>query len=236
MATTLTIHNAIKFTQPILKNQPLAVSNLEPGLTVANIVLQRMLGPPLRWRFNRNTFTFVTVAGTTDYVVVINDLGFLENDSIWIVDPSSNITGLGGKISLAKTSAQGRPTLIAPQSDDNQGNITFRLSNAPDAVYTITGPYQKKATLITSDASPWGVVPDEFSYIFNLGFLTFSSLLVNDSRFPIFEKWFIGALLGAQDGLSIQEKNIFLGSWMADLGTVARAQGSVNQGVAGRGN
>lgn len=237
MATTLTIQNSVNFTQPFLKNQPLAVTNQEPGLTAANIVLQRILGAPFRWRFNRNTFTFstvVTTPPTTDYVVTITDLGFTED--IWLLDSLSNTYQLNGELSLAVDNNVSRPTLVALQNDDNEGHITFRLQNAPDQVYTCNGTYQKKAALITSYASQWGPVPDEFSYIFNLGFLTITSLLVNDSRFPIFEKWFIGALLGAQDGLSAQEKNIFLGNWMADMATVARAQGNVNQGVAGRGN
>lgn len=237
MATTLTIQNTVNFTQPFLKNQPVFVSNIEPGITVGNIVLQRILGAPFRWRFNRNTFTFptvVTVPPTTDYAVTINDLGFVEN--IWLVDADGNTWELTGELSLAVDNNVSRPTLYALQNDDNDGHITFRLQNAPDLVYTVNGCYQKKAGLITSPGSQWGVVPDEFSYIFNMGFLTMTSLLVNDSRFPIFEKWFIGALLGAQDGLSTQEKNIFLGNWMADLATVARAQGNVNQGIAGRGN
>lgn len=235
MASTLTIQNAINFARPILKNQPLDVNNLDPALTAANIVLQRMLGAPFRWRFNRNTFTFttaITTPPTVDYVVTITDLGFIEDQ--WLVDPSNNIFQLNGELSLAKDNSVTRPTLIAPQNDNNAGSITFRLQNAPDKVYVVNGTYQKKAPLLTSYASPWAPIPDEFSYIYNLGFLCFTSLLVNDSRFPIFEKWFVGSLLGAQDGLSEQEKNIFLGNWMADLSTVGRSQGKLNSGVAGR--
>jgi hypothetical protein len=234
MASTLTIQNAINFCTPILKNQPLLVSNIEPGVTVGNIVLQRMLGAPFRWRFNRNTFTFTTVQGTTDYTTALYDLGFMETQ--WIADVSGNIYELNGELSLAVDNSQTRPTLMSPQSDNNAGTIVWRLQNAPDAFYTVNGVYQKKAPLLSSPASTWNPVPDEFSYIFNLGYLCFTSLLVNDSRFPIFEKWFVGALLGAQDGLSEQEKNIFLGNWMADISTVTRAQGRVNSGVAGRGN
>lgn len=235
MACTLTISNAEQFCKPILKNQPLAVTNNEPALTVGNIVLQRMLGAPFRWRFNRNSLTFTTITGQTDYSVTVNDLGFIETQ--WIVDASGNGNELDGAISLAVDTSQTRPTKIAPQADNNAGTIVWRLSQAPDNVgYTVNIVYQKKAPLLTSLASTWNPVPDEFSYIFNLGYLCFTSLLVNDSRFPIFEKWFVGALLGAQDGLSEQEKNIFLGQWMADITTVTRAQGRVNSGVAGRGN
>jgi hypothetical protein len=233
MASTLTIQNAVNFATPILKNQPIAVSNWEPGLTAGNIVLQRMLGAPFRWRFNRSTYTFVTVVGQTDYPITLVNLGFIEDQ--WIVDSTGTIYPLAGAISLVPDQSQTRPTQIAPQNDNNAGQITFRIAQAPDAIYTVNGVYQKKAPLLGSYASPWAPVPDEFSYIFNLGFLCFTSLLVNDSRFPIFEKWFVGALLGAQDGLSEQEKNIFLGNWIADISTLTRGQGKVNQGVAGRG-
>jgi hypothetical protein len=78
------------------------------------------------------------------------------------------------------------------------------------------------------------VVPDEFSYIYNDGFLAMMMLLVNDSRFPIFENYFISRLLGAQDGLTDQERDIFLANWMRVLQTVTRSQGNTNAGVAGR--
>jgi hypothetical protein len=234
MASTLTIQNAINWAGPMLKNQPLTVSNQEPALTVGNIVLQRMLAAPCRWRFNRNTFTFVTVVGQTDYTVTLADLGFIEDQ--WIVDSAGTIYPLNGAISLVPDKSQTRPTQMAPQNDNSAGTIIFRLAQAPDAVYTVNCVYQKKATLLTSVASPWAPVPDEFSFCFNFGFLAFSSLLVNDSRFPIFEKWFASSLLGLQDGMSEQEKNIFLGNWMADLSTIARSQGRVNSGVAARGN
>src|ERR1700677_3681833 len=235
MACTLTISNAEQFCKPILKNQPLAVTNNEPALTVGNIVLQRMLGAPFRWRFNRNSLTFTTITGQTDYSTTVNDLGFIETQ--WIADANGNIYELEGALSLAVDSTETRPNLITPQADNNAGTIVWRLSQAPDSVgYTVNIVYQKKAPLLSSLASTWNPVPDEFSYIFNLGYLCFTSLLVNDSRFPIFEKWFVGALLGAQDGLSEQEKAIFLGQWTNDMSTVTRAQARVNSGVAGRGN
>jgi hypothetical protein len=234
MAATFTIQDAVNFVTPILKNQPVAVSNNNPALTAGNIVLQRMLGPPCRWRFNRNTFTFTTTAGTTDYTTTINDLGFMEDQ--WCTDTSGVIYPLNGALSLVPDQTQTRPTQMAPQSDNNAGSIVWRLSQCPDAVYIVNGVYQKKAPLLSSLASTWAPVPDEFGYIYNNLYLAYTSILVNDSRFPIFEKWGVGALLGAQDGLSEQEKNIFLGNWMADISTVTRAQGRVNSGVAGRGN
>ena len=232
MATTLTLQNAINFATPILKNQPLMVSNFEPALSAANIVLGTILGPPFRWRFNRNTLSFPITSASTDYVQSLPDFGFLETQ--WLTDSGGAIHQLTGAIALAKESASARPTLLAAEFDDNAGNITFRVDRVPDQNYTVNGDYQKKAIMMTSPASPWGVVPDEFSYIFNEGFLSLMMLLVNDSRFPIFENYFTSRLLSAQDGLTDQARDIFLGNWMRVLQTVQRAQGMTNLATAGR--
>jgi hypothetical protein len=233
MATTLTVQNSINFAQPILKNQPLMVSNMEPALSAANMILQIILGPPFKWRFNRNTFNFaITEAGGTDYPTALTDFGFLECQ--WLKDASGNIYQLNGAVALAIDGNQSRPVDIETEFDDNAGNITFRMKPAPDQNYTVYGDYQKKATLITSPAATWGVVPDEFSYIFNEGFLCRMSLLINDSRFPIFESYFISHLLSAQDGLTDVERNIFLANWTAAQQTLQRAQNATATGGAGR--
>lgn len=233
MSNTITVQNSINFATPILKNQPLLVSNLEPAMSAANLVLGTVLGAPFRWRFNRGSFNFPVTAAGVDYPQVINDLGFLE--TIWIVDGSNTVNQLTGAISLAKDGSTGRPSKIALQYDDNSGNITARLDRTPDQNYTVFYDYQRKAPVLSSPAIGWGVVPDEFSYIYNWGFLCVMSLLINDSRFPVFENYFIARLLGAQDGLSDQERNIFLANWMGFSQTLQRNQGAVNSGVAGRG-
>ena len=210
MATTLTLQNTITWATTILHNQPLLVNNQEPSLTCGNIVLQRILGSPFRWRFNRKALTIpISSAAGTDYQVSVPDLGRMEK--MWLKDSSANINALTGEVELAAVSAPGRPTVIAPVYDDNQGNITFRFNFKPNANYTAYIDYQAKAALIAAPSSPWGVVPDEFSYIYDLGFLSFSSYLVGDARFPIWEQYFISSLLGAQDGLDEQAVSIFLG-------------------------
>jgi hypothetical protein len=234
MATTLTLRNSMNFVSAFLKNAPQMVNNLEPALTAANIVLGTMLGPPMRWRFNRRQVSFgVTTAGGTDYIQAVPDFGFLETQ--WLTDASGNVHQLEGRVTLAIESHQGMPTRIAPQYDDNAGNITFRVANLPDAAYTIYGDYQRKMERMSSDASSWGTVPDEFEYIFNQGFLSLMMLIVNDARFPIFEQYFVSRLLGAQDGLTDQERNIFVANWLALSTTLARGQGAANSGISGRG-
>lgn len=232
MASGLSLQSSMNFVAPILKNQPLQVSNQEPALSAGNMVLGTILGAPFKWRFNRNEFNFPITSANTDYGVSISDLGFIETQ--WLVDGGGRVVPLNGAISLPVNGASGRPERIAPQFDDNAGVVTFRVDKKPDQNYTVYCDYQRKSPLMTSAASEWAPVPDEFNYIFNQGFLCIMSLLVNDSRFPIFENYFIARLLSAQDGLTDQERSIFLGNWGNFVQTLARSQGAVNSGVAGR--
>jgi hypothetical protein len=235
MAVTQNVMNSVVFAQTLIKNQRLNVNGQEPGLTMANLVLQRILGPPCRWRQNRANLSIpITTAGGTDYTVSLPLLGHIETQ--WLTNAAGMIFELGGEVSLAKTSASKRPTKVAPVYDDNAGNITFRFNAIPDAAgpYTAWFDYQQKAQLITSWANPWGVIPDECGYIYNMLFLGLAGQLVNDARFTVWIKEGVGALLGAQDGLDEQAKAIMVGQWLNETRTAARSQGSVQGGVAGR--
>jgi len=232
MATTLTVQDSINWALPFLKNQPVAVTNQQPALMCANIVLGFMLGPPMVWRFNRKEISFaISAAGLTDYVQLLNDFGFIE--LAWLTS-GSNQYALEGDIALVINPTSARPERVAAQFDDNAGDITFRFDKVPDASYTAFIDYQKKAQLLTSFASSWGPVPDEFNFIFNYGFLSLLCLLVNDARFPIFESYFIGRLLAAQDGLDDQKRAIFYENWANKMATVKREDGRVTGGIAGR--
>lgn len=233
MPLTQNVMNSVVFVQTLIKNQRMNVNGQEPALTMANIVLERILGPPFIWRQNRATFSIPITAAGTDYSVSLPKLGRIETQ--WLTDGSGNVHELQGRLSLAKVSSSKRPTEVAPQYDDNLGNITFRFNAVPNANYTAWFDYQQKAGRILSWADPWGVIPDECGYIYNLGFLSFAALLVNDARFTIWERQFIGSLLGAQDGLDEQAKAIFLNQWLNETRTAARSQGAVQGGVAGRG-
>jgi hypothetical protein len=234
MAVTQNVMNSVVFVQTLIKSQRLNVNGQEPGLTAANITLQRIVAPPFKWRQNRANMSIpISTLGGTDYTVSVPTMGWIETQ--WLTDGTGKIFELGGAVTLAKVGSSARPTKVAPVYDDNQGNITFRFNCIPDQSYTAWFDFQRKAQLITSWANPWGVIPDECGYIYDKGFLALAALLVNDARFTIWEKDFVAALLGAQDGLDEQQKAIFLGDWLAATRTAARSQGAVQQGVAGRG-
>ncbi|OYV36706.1 MAG: hypothetical protein B7Z80_14855 [Rhodospirillales bacterium 20-64-7] len=234
MASTLTLGNAIVFASTLIKNQRLNVNNQEPGLTMGNIVLQKMLAPPFIWRFNRGNFAIpISTAAGTDYTVTLGNLGRIETQ--WLTNSSGAILELNGAEELAKVSATRRPTHVAPVYDDNAGTITFRFSSIPDQNYTASFDYQKRPSLMTSSASTFGPVPDEFSYLFNKGYLAEAGLLVNDSRFPIWQRDFVSGLLATQDGLDAQAKAIFLEQMLNVGRTATRSQTAGQSGAQGRG-
>lgn len=233
MSSTLTVQDGIIFASALIKQQQLNVNNLQPGLGMAQIVVSRILGAPCVWRFNRSNIAIViSAAGGTDYTIAIPTLGAIEE--MWLTDVSGNVYSLQGAVALPKSSASMRPTKVAAQYDDNAGNITFRFNGLPDATYTAFFDFQRKAPVLTSYAFSWGGVPDEFAHVFLTGMLAWAACLVNDARFPIWEKQFLGSLLGAQDGLDDQAKAILIGDWMNMTRTVQRTASLTAAGSAGR--
>lgn len=215
MASTYTIQNSISFAAGFTKLMPLSgvggVAN-EPALSIANMVLQTILGPPFCWRWNRNVLALgPTVAGTQDYATAVANYGYLEK--AFLAATGTGSIELEVSLLLSTDNVQSRPNYIAPQTDDGAGNITFRLLPVPDAAYIPTVIYQRKAALVTSLASTWAPIPDEYAYIYNLGFLAFSMMYANDPRFPLVLQRFLATLVGASEGLSQQQKNVFLGNW-----------------------
>lgn len=230
MATTFTVQDGITFVSAYIKQQSLMVNNQQPALGAAQIVLNVVLGPPFVWRTNRSSAAFpITTGGGTDYTQTLAAFGRLEIQ--WLVDGAGKIHQLGGEIALPKVATPKLPTKVALQYDDNQGHITFRFDSIPDQNYTVNLDYQAKAPLIQGASSPLGTLADENADLFFEGMLTWASLLVNDARFPIFERQFISHLLSRQDGLSEQAKIIFMGQWMEYVRTAQRSQ-TMSQGAA----
>lgn len=227
MGSSLTIKDSILFLSAYIKGQRFNVNNMQPAIGAANIVLGRILGPPCIWRQNRQTMNFpISTGGGQDYNMAVSNLGRIETQ--WLMDGTGKVYQLTGATTLARTQGSRRPTKVAPQYDDNAGNITFRFNAIPDGAYTAYFDYQAKATLLTSYASTWAPIPDEYSYIYNQFMLAWGAALVNDARFPIFLKEGLSALIGAQGGLDEQSKAIFIGEWMDWMTTVSKKNAEAN--------
>jgi hypothetical protein len=234
MSVTRNLQASALFSMPFLGYQPVNISNSEPAVTAANLTKQTILGPPFKWNYNRGEFTFPTEPQDQDYYLPLTDFGFLER--VTLTDSKGVVKEIEIVQSLSAESVQKRPGSIAANVMDESGGVTFRLNAIPPIgeTYQIDGFYQKAPVLMSSMANTWGPIPDHHAFIYDWGFLSFVSLLTKDARFPIFGQRFTAHLLGAQEGLTALERNIFLGNWLQVMTAQERAQLTTQQGVTAR--
>lgn len=239
MSVTRNIMASALFSMPFLNYQPVNVSNNEPAVTAANLTKQTMLGPPFRWPWNRGTFDVQMDPNEPnwgqDYLFELADFGFVEK--IWLTDPEGKVTEITNIAqSLAAESIVKRPSSAAMNQVDDEGNVILRLNTLPDVAYSIDGLYQRAPILMSSLANTWAPIPDHLAYIYDWGFLGFVSLLTKDARSGVFLGKFASHLLGAQDGLTATQRNIFLGNFLPLITETNREQMHTQQGVQARGN
>lgn len=213
-SSSITLLRSLEWCKRFVFNRQLSIGDFkEPFLTSANIVYQTILSPPFVWRWNRQVITFSTIAGTQDYAEACN-FGYIENASVQ--DTATGSTGwieMTPKIDLALNTQQSRPEFIAGQLDDGNGNITFRLMPVPDKVYPASVTLQQKPALLTSLNQTWAPIPDEFSFIYQTGLLSWMYSFADDPRAPAARQQFISHLLGASEGLTATQVNIFLSNF-----------------------
>lgn len=212
MASTITLTNTITWASAFIDYEVPTVGGAnEPSLTNANIILQTILGPPFRWNWNRSSLTLTTVAGTQDYSTSAATFGFIESSSAAIGSTTFAIKEVKQDLTIGQE--LGRPQSIAAQLDSNTGLITFRFLPVPDAAYTVTVGFQKKVPGLFALSSSWAPIPDQYSYIYNYGFLALTLAYDDDARFPMFNQKFVAHLLGTQQGLTETERNMFIDTW-----------------------
>jgi hypothetical protein len=159
--------------------------------------------------------------------------GWIETASV--KDDKSNWIEMTPKLCLALESKTGRPLYIAAQTDDGNGDVTFRLNAAPDAAYAVAITIQQKPPIFTSTSQTWAPVPDEFSRIYSWGFLSLMWLFADDPRFGAANSKFVSQLLSASEGLTETERNIFLANWQMISGQPVENANKVSQGTQARG-
>jgi hypothetical protein len=134
------------------------------------------------------------------------------------------------KESLAQESVLGQPAFITAITDDNNGNITFRLQGAPDQAYTLNIIYQKTPGAFSAASDTWAPIPDYLSYLYNEGFLAKALEYKGDERFGYAHQQFLKQVVAANDGLTEEQKSIFLG----DRLNVSRESGSLQSSQQAR--
>jgi len=170
------------------------------------------------------------------------DFGFIETSSVQ--DPTNTFKGtttpkwypLESKICLELDSSNTtRPRTIAAQADDGNGGITFRLMPVPDIAYPVAITIQEKPPVFDSLFQTWAPIPDEYSRIYNWGFLALFYLYSDDPRYGAANQKFISQLLSVNEGLTETERNVFLGNWNSITGAPVENMNRTQQGEQMRG-
>ena len=182
----------------------------------------------------------VTAAGTaasnqiTDYTQNLPDFSYIETASIQ--DPTSaKWYQTTVQMGLSLVSEVGRPRFISAQTDLGDGNIGFRVMPAPDQNYPVSLTFQKRPPLFTSTKQTWAPIPDEYSRIYNWGFLALMWLFADDQRWQLANQKFVTSILSVNQGLDEMQRNIFLGNWEMITGQPAENAIRQQQGIQARG-
>jgi hypothetical protein len=179
------------------------------------------------------TFTSVT---TQDYTVPVPSFSHIEHASVLdLVGTSapyvpSKWFELTVKNNLSLETSAGRPEFISPEVEDGNGNMTFRLSSAPNKPYPVSLHIQNAAPTFTSINQTWAPIPDFMKYIYNWGFMAMMWQFADDPRAAYASNKFTAGILARAFDLTEQERNIFLNNWEALMQNPA----AVQQGIAAR--
>lgn len=181
-----------------------------------------------------------TVKNTTtqDYTIATPEFSHIEHASVLDLDSQGNPTKwyeLTVRDTLALDSSQNRPEFIGPHVEDGNGNTTFRVMGSPDKAYPVSIHIQLAAPQITSINQTWAPIPDYMQYVYNWGFLALMWQFADDpARAAYASDRFVSALLGRVEGLTEEERNIFLANWN-NMMTSGAENMRAQMGVAGRG-
>jgi hypothetical protein len=136
---------------------------------------------------------------------------------------------------LSEERATDRPTFISTQmSDDSGTTFTFRLMPVPDQNYRVNLTYQSSPLAFVRLSDTWEI-PDQLQYIYNYFFAFFMFDYFEDPRAARYRQLAVASLLARQSGLSITDRNLFLGNWLPLMKEEQESQAGTSQAVQGRG-
>ena len=177
-----------------------------------------------------------TITGTTtqDYTIPAPNFSHIEHASLLDTTKTPNKWyELKVQNNLALDSVIARPEFIGPEVEDAAGNVTFRLMPSPNAAFPVNIHAQLAAPQITSVLQTWAPIPDFMQYIYSWGFLALIWAFADDARFPMANSKFTSGILARADGITEEERNIWLNNWDALTG---RQQMNMQQGTQARQN
>jgi hypothetical protein len=151
---------------------------------------------------------------TQDYQLSIPNFSHIEHCSVLDINQTPNKwMQMEVKENLALDSITDRPRWLNPHTQDDSGNLTFRVMPAPDAAYPVSVHVQLAAPAVTSMNQTWDPIPDYMQYVYNWGFLALIWDFADDPRSQMANQKFTSALLGRAEGLSEDDRNQFLNNW-----------------------
>jgi hypothetical protein len=175
--------------------------------------------------------TFTSLS-TQDYTVAVPNFSHIEHASVFDIGATPpKWWELTVKNNLSLESSKNRPQFIGPHTEDANGNVTFRLASSPDKAYPVSIHVQLTAPAITSINQTWAPLPDFMEYIYEWGFLALMYGFSDDpGRAADANNKFKAGILARAEGLTEEERNIFLNNWEAlyqnpqakQMGTQAR--------------
>jgi hypothetical protein len=174
--------------------------------------------------------TFTSLS-TQDYMLAVPNFSHIEHASVLDIGATSpKWWELQVKNNLSLESSKNRPQFIGPHVEDANGNVTFRLQSAPDKAYPVSLHVQLTAPQITSINQTWAPLPDFMEYIYEWGFMALMWQFADDPRSAYANNQFKAGILARAEGLTEEERNIFLNNWEAlyqnpmakQMGTQAR--------------
>src|ERR1700677_467847 len=161
----------------------------------------------------------LTNATTQDTTIAAPEFSHIEHASILDISKTpNNWVELKIQNNLALDSRNARPIFIGPEVEDGNGNVTFRVMPSPNMAYPVAVHVQLAAPLITSVHQTWSPMPDFMRYIYSWGFLALIWAFADDARFQIANTKFTAGLLAGAEGLTEEERDIFLNNWNQQTG------------------
>lgn len=172
--------------------------------------------------------------GTLANISMVSNFGHIEKAMIQDINNGSVWKELGIALDLSRDSTNSCPKIISAQTDDNQGDISFRLMPPPGAAYPISIQYQQAQVPFTSLSQSWAPIPDRLYTIYNAGVLALSYLYKGDvARHQVASQAFIARMLSYDQGLSESQANQFMKNWGQTISETTLMQRS-QQGVSAR--
>jgi hypothetical protein len=139
------LQSTIDWCSAFIEYSPLrAGTNNEPAVTIASMIQNSIMNPPMTWAWNRFEDSSVsTQVGKQDYTIPLANFGFLEKASLTDSDGKIwEIKDIYNTMSLSKSVVQHRPSAVSIITYVPGTNVVIRFLGVPDKIYTINLTYQ----------------------------------------------------------------------------------------------